>query len=184
MVFLSNTKPKSYHSEEPVIIHDVNNHLFYFHPNKEKSIYFNLPSGNFFSENSIYETFNFLPYETGKAFLPKNFREYNVIFGKNENKASIFFAEKKILIDNKIKNIGYKPLLTFIILHELSHLLPKAKKLSGIEKEKFCDLNAIRIMLKIGYNPTQISFCAKISLENKIRCNYIAENSVKKIKRR
>lgn len=184
MLEIFNEKPKSFFSEEPVVIYDVNENLFYFHPNKEKSILFNLPSGKFFSLNTIYKQKNFIPYFHKKGKLPKNFNEYKIFFGENLNKASIFFADKKILIDKKILHINYQPLLTFILLHELSHLLPESKKLKGIDKEKFCDNNAINIMLSIGYNPTQISFCGKISLDNQLRCEAIINNSIKINKRR
>ncbi len=138
---------------QPVIIRDYRGVLFYStEPMLPRVMKFNLPAGEFFvdagyirrmsSPNPV--TLSRLPFP--ERFYPST-SDFNVQFGTNPNKCTVFWDEKLILFD---KSFLDKPLpqIDFIRLHEEGH--------SRYETEKYADLYAANAMLEKGYNESQI----------------------------
>lgn len=153
MNFLNNIDSETYHSFSPVEIRDEKGNYFFYHPNKKKGMFFNLPKGVFYSSNEImnvdkryYPLFD----------LPKEEHHYDhkgikVIEKKNPCKATIYPDKKIIKVDTKLSDISYTPALVFVMAHEFGHLRYKT--------ESYCDLFSCNFMLLKGYNPSQIKSC-------------------------
>lgn len=182
MLVLENKIPKSYVSfDTDLVIRDNKKIPFYFHPNKERYITFNLPKGKFYTNNIITELPEFKPYG---VYVPFNLQgikptefEFNV--GKNEHIATITPFKKEILLDKWLQKIKYKPAIIFLGCHEFFHLKNKGSIYNGTtlvyDAEQACDNDAENFMCsKLGYNPTQITIAKQILLKNGTRkyCNY------------
>jgi len=163
-----------YSNDTPIKIYDSRKKLFYFHPNKEKNICFNLPKGEFFTEN-LFRQQPFKPYE---IYQMPNFSvdisKFNLIEGKNPHKATITPSQKKILIDSSIINHEYSPCLTFVLLHEIYHTVVGGNKKDAngniiFNAEASCDNFAKNWMLSHGYNPSQIKVVKELILSDNHR---------------
>lgn len=160
----------------PFAIYEKNGNLFYSDTftdkiEKGKQLYFNLPPGVYNYEGTIYKLetpvktkeINLPPFE---RLLPK--KRYEIIFGANPNKCTIFYKPGIILFDNAFKDA---PLyIKFAIyFHELGHHYYKT--------EKYADLYAVKKMLEFGFNPSQIGRTNIFSLrEDKLeRKKYIID---------
>lgn len=136
---------------------------FYFHKGNENGrFYFNLPKGNYFTENRI-EKLNvpvpvqlpeLPPFEKNKP-LPKKVK---VNFLENPNKASILVDKHKMYVDPKILKLPL-PAIHFVLFHEIGHYY--------YQDEKNCDLFAVREMLKMGFNPSQCGVAIDNALSDK-----------------
>ena len=134
-----------------VSIYDRNG-LFYEHGNGDPFT-FNLPPGEFFvAEGDI------LPLKSPKNYrLPKLDKpiqkgvipaEIRVFYSKNPHKASIYPNKGIIIFDDSFLD-RTTPEQAFIYWHEIGHFLYK--------DEKSCDKYALKTMLDLGYNPSQVS---------------------------
>ena len=147
----------------PVIILDDNGKIFYDSSKVEKKIRaFNLPRGKYELAKGKIQKLNkpvsypFYPMPKRERFrkLPNDFK---IVFGTNPNKCSILWNEKTILFDESMKNLT-KPQIYFILFHEFGHHKYKT--------EKYCDLFAANMMLKHGFNPSQIGLSSIHSLSD------------------
>lgn len=134
---------------------------FYFKKNPDKKkVFFNLPKGDFFTENKIFATKK-INYKT--PILPKPERrtippKYLTIFvGENPNKCSINRHNGKILIDDRLLFMPL-PFIHFILFHELGHYFYKT--------EFKADIFAANEMFKIGYNSSQIMYAQYLLLSD------------------
>ena len=115
--------------------------------------------------------------------LPKIERKYpspynfKIIFGYNPNKCTVSWIKKTILFDDNLKEKTV-PELFFILYHEYGHKKYKT--------EKYADLYATNMMLKKGYNPSQIGAAPVTSLSSKQlpRKKYIVNKILKHSKRK
>ena len=149
----------------PFVIYEPNGNVFYSSEftdkiKNKKKLEFNLPAGNFFLEGSI-ETlpkpkiFRHIPLPQPERNLPK--KKYNIVFGENPNKCTIYYKAGLIVFDNAFKDaplyIKYD-----IYFHELGHHFYKT--------EKYADLYAVKKMLDYGFNPSQIGRVSIVSLQS------------------
>lgn len=143
-------------------IYDNKERLFYFHTLKpgQRTVHFNLPPGNYFSNNKIggapvrkYKLPN-LPKRERKFTIPK---KITVTYRENPNKASIFIDKNLVILDPSIKGLS-RPQIVYILNHERGHYL--------YSTESYCDLYAMRRMLISGYNPSQIAMSLHGALSN------------------
>lgn len=162
------SKPCTYFStDSPIKILDENKNVFFIHPNNENKINFNLPVGSFFTENTLYKR-AFQPYEKfeGTNLTLSDLQKFKTSIGNNPHKASINTINKTILVDRKIANVKYKPLLKFLMLHECKHIEVGGNVYDGdriiFDAEKACDAFATNYMLAFGWNPTQIQILKEI----------------------
>lgn len=149
----------------PFEIFEPNGQLFYSsdftdHIAKGERLDFNLPAGEYRYNGSFTKLSS--PVKVLPIALPPKERNierkrYNIQFGANKNKCTIFYKEGLILFDTSFKN---KPLYVkyCIYYHELGHHWYKT--------ESKADLFAAKKMLDKGFNPSQIGLAALESLSN------------------
>lgn len=150
--------PATYYSAEPnTTILDGAGFLFYTHPNHKKNLYFNLPAGCYYTNNTIEEAPQFKPYNYIKGQEPKNDfnRDIQIILTENPHKATIYPKHGFILFDKALTELHYKPIKTFILAHEIGHKYTK-------DSEEGADEYGANLMLRAGYNPSQIATAARL----------------------
>src|ERR1017187_1165832 len=157
---ITENNPSTWFCEERnVRVVDDKKNIFFFHPNIERSITFNLPKGEYFTANKLQKKSSFIAYDVSyKGFSKGWLNDIEIYVCNNANKATIFPESNpvKIFIDKKIAYHAFKPLTMFVISHEVSHLLPEGKGIMCNSQEKnFCDLNGGNYLLTIGLNPSQ-----------------------------
>lgn len=122
---------------------------------------FNLPVGQYETDNNITQSF-FKPSKNIPIPAPEIYRTipfgFPVYFSTNKNKASIYFDDKKIVIDPSFKSLP-RYCLDFVLSHEYGHFIYRT--------EKFADLYSMKRMLKMGYNKSQIRNAINLSLTKK-----------------
>jgi len=150
----------------PFTIYETNGNIFYSDKFTDKissgeRLDFNLPAGIYKYDGSFIKLAN--PVKTKSITLPMRERNiaqkrYNIEFGDNPNKCTIFYESGKILFDNSFRN---KPLYIKygIYYHELGHHWYKT--------EAKADLFSAFKMLEKGFNPSQIWLVAMESLSSK-----------------
>jgi hypothetical protein len=161
----------------PVVIRDFRGKLFYSTEGLRSVKEFNLPPGNYTVEKGNIK-FRKIPVDYPLSALPKperNLRppfDYKIIFDNNPNKCTIKWLEKIIIFDNELKQLTL-PELFFILYHEFAH--------AKFQSEKYADLMAGNIMLKKGYNPSQIGKAPITSLSTMQyeRKKHIVKNMIK-----
>ena len=148
---------------KPIVIRDFRGILFYstepFLPRVKE---FNLPSGVYFVDSGYFSPKNFpvkykyIKLPVAERLLPKP-SGFDVRFGNNPNKCTIFWDKGYILFDESFRE---KPLnqLYFILFHEFGHSIFKT--------EKYADLYAANCMLGKGFNPSQIGIAPIESLSD------------------
>jgi hypothetical protein len=151
----------------PFDIFDNKGLLFYSseftdHIQKGEKIRFNLPAG-IYNYNGSFISLP-APVRFKEITLPMKERNlngiskrYQIIFGDNPNKCTIFYDKGVILFDSKYKN---EPLYIRygIYFHELGHHFYKT--------EEKADLYACKKMLDFGFNPSQVGRVGLMSLSN------------------
>ena len=163
---------------EPVIIRDKRGILFYdTTPLLPKVREFNLPAGIplYLEKGSIVRKERPRKYKLTK--LPNRERNkrspfnFQIRFGNNPNKATIYWRLGIILFDNSFKEKPL-PLIYFILFHEFGHKLYKT--------EKYADLYSKNMMLIRGFNPYQIGISQinGLSSKNYERKRYIVDNLI------
>ena len=150
----------------PFTIYEMNGQVFYSseftdHISKGQRLEFNLPAGEYKYDGSFIK----LPFPISMVSvnipLPERNitkKRYEIRFGNNPNKCTIFYDEGVILFDDSFKN---KPLYIkyHIYFHELGHHWYKT--------EWKADLYSAKKMLEKGFNPSQIGLANLESLTNK-----------------
>ncbi len=150
----------------PFAIYEPNGTLFYSsdftdHIKNGERLDFNLPAGSY-KFDGLFTKLSFpVPVKNINLPLPErniNRKRYEIIWGDNPNKCSIFYKEGVILFDNSLKS---KPLYVKygIYYHELGHHWYKT--------ESKADLFAAKKMLDKGFNPSQIGLVVLESLSDK-----------------
>lgn len=138
-----------------VKIYDKNGILFYCKDNKQGLLHFNLPKGEYLTYNNLMPSklrvykLPKLPKANNVKTLPNDFK---IIFAENPNKCSVDNKNHIIIFDNSFKKQPI-PVIDYILFHELGHYLYSEQ---GNKSEINCDLFAMKKMLEIGYNPSQI----------------------------
>lgn len=158
-------------------IYDVNGNLFYSSDFTNKiangeTLYFNLPLGDYTFNGQLeklqtpvkYRKID-LPYP--ERFIPRG--DYDIQFGDNPNKCTIYYDEELILFDNMFKSAPLY-IIAGIYLHEMGH--------HYYESEELADLYMVKMMLKEGYNPSQIGYLPLMSLTHN---DYTSQQRIKKI---
>lgn len=176
-------KPCTYFtSDSPVKILDEKENIFFYHPNEQKKINFNLPEGTFCTENNLTKK-SFQPYEefNGSALKKDFLNSFEFSIADNKNKATINPNIKKITIDKKYGNHWYKPLKIFVVCHEVRHLevggsIKDEKGNIIFDAEKACDDFAKNYMLSHGYNPTQVEAAKEILISGAERRKCISDS--------
>lgn len=147
----------------PFEIFEPNGNLFYSsdftdHIAKGERLDFNLPAGEYKYNGSFIKLSS--PVNVLNVTLPLKERNiekkrYEIKFGDNPNKCTIFYKEGIILFDSSFKS---KPLYVkyCIYYHELGHHWYKT--------ESKADLFALKKMLDKGFNPSQIGMASLGSL--------------------
>lgn len=130
------------------------------HIEKGEVLNFNLPAGVYKFDGLFIKLEN--PVETVNFPLPpkeRNYphKRYEIKYGDNPHKCSIFYGPGVILFDNSFKNaplyIKYG-----IYFHELGHHFYKT--------EDKADRYAAKKMLDLGFNPSQIGRAGLMTLSN------------------
>lgn len=156
MVNLSVKNKTGFYSPTDVKIYDDKGHVFYEKSCNNKNqgqVFFNLPEGEFTSENKVHllnrplrYILPALPFQEHIIPIPE---DIEIIKTDNPHTCTILLATGKILCDYKVFDW---PLAnrTHVLFHELGHYYYKT--------ESKCDIFASRKMLKIGYNPSQLAY--------------------------
>ena len=153
-------------SSLPFCVYEPNGNVFYSSEFTDKiakgeRLEFNLPAGEYRYDGSFIK----LPFPIPVRHITLPMKErnyapkrYEIRFGDNPNKCTIFYDEGVILFDNSFKN---KPLYIkyHIYFHELGHHWYKT--------EWKADLYSAKKMLEKGFNPSQIGLANLESLTNK-----------------
>ena len=144
-----------FQSSMPFNIYEPDGKLFYSsdftdHIEKGERLDFNLPAGEYTFDGSFIK----LPYPVKTSFITlpqkeRNFtkKRYDIEYGTNPNKCTIYYERGLILFDNSIMS---KPLYVKygIYYHELGHHF--------YETEWKADLYSAKMMLDKGFNPSQV----------------------------
>lgn len=155
-------------NDKNIVINDELGNIFYFKLNNEgKWIYFNLPEGEYTTNNNILKAkaprefkLKQLPKPNRPKKLPENFR---VVFTENPNKCSVDNVNHVIYFDNSFKDAP-KFVMDYIKLHELGHYFYSGQ---GQLSEKNCDHFSFNEMIKLGYNPSQVIAGINYSLSDR-----------------
>lgn len=168
--------------EEIMIIDSDEREFYYYHNPLQKTVCFNLPIGEYFTENEIIKLRRPIKYicpplpKPDKDLIPQ---EMNFFVTDNPHKASIDVSTGDVIIDHSI-NEKEKPFKCFVLLHEVGH-----NYYNGGTHEHFCDIFAAKTMLeKLGFNPSQVYLAQEFCLsENSINRKDFLYNYLKKVKR-
>lgn len=159
---------KTYIGVGAIAVYDKFGQLFYsYFPINNKPFLFNLNLEKFTFTGEIYTSKKKMIY---KVNLPNNNvkmpQNINVIFTNNGEKASINLTKGLLTIDDKYRSQPFF-ILAFLYGHEFAHLLyPSPNGIRSTQNEFNCDKFAANLMLKRGYNPSQILAAMKFSLDD------------------
>lgn len=135
---------------KPIVIRDFRGILFYTtEPLLPRVKEFNLPAGTYIVDSGYFVpmakpvNYKMISLPPAERLFPKP-TNFEIRFGRNPNKCTIFWKKGYILFDESFRE---KPLpqLFFILFHEFGHARYKT--------EKFADLYAANCMIKKGFNP-------------------------------
>lgn len=150
----------------PFVVYESGGQVFYSsefttHIAEGRRLEFNLPAGNYRYDGQFIKLPH--PVRIMNITLPQKERniqkkKYEIRFGSNKNKCTIFYDEGLILFDDSFRS---KPMYIkeAIYAHELGH--------HWYRTEWKADLYAARYMLQRGYNPSQIGLASVESLTDK-----------------
>ena len=136
----------------PVVIRDFRGIIFYSTVGLNEVDSFNLPEGSYFIDQGLIKellkpvpvTLMEMPRVERWMKSPSNFSIY---FDENPNKCTIDWDSESITFDNRLKSSPL-PDIFFILYHEYGHAL--------YVTERYADMYAANLMLKKGYNTSQI----------------------------
>ncbi len=169
-MFLTVNKKTGFKSNSPVVVIYCNGLPFYAKSRSlNKSLEFNLPAG-FYEIISGKITTLPQPLEYKLIDLPKpnNETKFNgkvkISYRENPNKCSVDLYSNpiRIIFDNAFKKSS-RYTKSWVIGHELGHLKYKGQ---GQKSEQNCDHYSANLMLKLGYNPSQIDAAIKEAISN------------------
>ena len=148
----------------PFKIYDTKGNIFYDDTfcntiAEGKTLKFNIPAGIYKYDGYFIKLPE--PVETMGIALPiperfiNKFKHYEIIFGNNPNKCTIYYKAGLILFDNAFKEtpIFYRYGIYF---HEMGHHFYKT--------EWKADMYATKKMLDYGFNPSQIALTGLLTL--------------------
>ena len=161
-MIINNDIVKGFASADKIIrIFDKDKKPFYFFNSVKPLTSFNLPKGTYYSDNNIKVLKEPVKYKITMPKFERNIKRPKVIvwtWGNNPNKATIVLEKGFVLLDNSWKN--FPPfVVTYIKYHELGHY--------HFKSEIGADAYARCMMLKRGYNPSQIGMASRLSLSPK-----------------
>ncbi len=166
MEFLVDKKSGFVCYESPLIIYDSNGLPFYYRENIKKNQKFNLPEGNYSTQNFLVKLSKPVFYKLPKlkpryVFIkyPDNFTE---IYEPNPNKCTVDLDKATITYDTEYLD-ETRVIKAFIKFHELGHYRYSGH---GQISERECDDFASWAMLQAGYNPSQVRYASEYSLGN------------------
>ncbi len=152
-------------NEKVINIKDEKGKDFYFFMPKKFPFTFNMPRGKYYTNNkltrvSFYDPANSinLPPKQKNKIIPKKIQELRFSIIRNPSKASIAVDKHFVMIDPQMIKKTL-PEILFILFHEFGHYY-------YFDEEK-CDAYAKKQMLRLGYNPSQISAAINNTLSNK-----------------
>jgi hypothetical protein len=156
-------KKTGFRSTMPFIINDQRGIIFYSSDFTDKiasgkPLEFNVMSGMFTYDGNFVKLDSPVPVKNIATPLKErniNSKRYDIQFGNNPNKCTIFYDAGVILFDNSFLN---KPLYIkyTIYFHELAH--------HYYVTESKADLYAAKVLLELGFNPSQIELAFLESL--------------------
>ncbi len=138
-------------------IYDKDRKPFYYHF-KEGGREFNLPKGVYYTKNKIKALKLPKKYKYKFPKKERNIRKpekIKIFFGKNPHKASVVLQKGIILMDNSFKKFP-RFVIEYVLQHEIGHY--------QFSSETGADAYARCMMLKKGYNPSQIGMASRITL--------------------
>jgi hypothetical protein len=153
-------------SSMPFTIYDPNNIVFYSSEftgriQQGKVLKFNMIAGTFSYDGNFIKLDS--PVKVVNVILPPKerniaYKRYNIEYGENKNKCTIFYDKGVILFDNQFMT---KPLYVkyLIYFHELGH--------HWYITESKADFYAAKKLLELGFNPSQIELGMLDSLTDK-----------------
>jgi hypothetical protein len=153
-------------SSLPFTIYEPNGTIFYSSDFTDKiengiRLDFNLPAGTYKYDGSFIKLPSPVPVKQIPLPVKERniaMRRYEIKFGNNPNKCTIFYGKSLILFDESFRN---KPMYIkyAIYYHELGHHWYKT--------ESKADLFATKKLLDLGFNPSQIGMASLESLSNR-----------------
>jgi hypothetical protein len=164
MIFFVENKTGFCSRDLQVNIYDSTGKPFYHKKNVKGVLFFNLPQGEYETENKLFYLKKPITYSVPKAPKPEkniSFRDLKVNLLSEEQiggKARIDTIEGQMDLSEKIFMYP-KPIWRKIFFHELGHHL--------YYTEKYCDHFADLCLLKMGYNPSQLFSGTVCSLKPK-----------------
>lgn len=167
-------------AEKVLSIFDKNGLPFYERKNNSTLMKFNLPKGNYFSENVIYKLEKPVVYLVPPVPHPEKnveMRDLKIEVLPEQmigGKARIDTLTGSVQLSEEIFSLP-RPVWQKIFFHEIGHHL--------YYTEKYCDHFADLCLLKLGYNPLQLykgSVCSlRHNRENVERFKYNHSNGMK-----
>ena len=163
MVFKVNKISGFFTMDREVRIYTLDGEIFYF-SNNRKVTKFNLPKGVYKTDNNI--KLNIKPFSFKVKKLPpferclKRPKKIKLFFQPNPNKCTVRLNEGIIIMDTAIKELP-KPCIMFVLGHELGHYYYKS--------ENKCDNYSFNLLLKQGYNPSQLIWASELTLNSVFR---------------
>lgn len=148
------TEKSGFHTTDKFLrIYDGQGRLFYFFDMKpgRHDLHFNLPPGVYTTNNNVRRgsvrkyKLPSLP-KKERSYTPP--RELKISYANNPNKATIDVTRGTVVLDYSIQNLS-RPQKVYILYHEKGHHF--------YATEHYCDLYAMRQMLRDGFNPSQIA---------------------------
>jgi hypothetical protein len=148
-------KKSGFRSTMPFTIYDPRGIVFYssdftHHIADGQPLNFNVIAGSFNYDGNFIKLESPVPTKNISVPLKErnmNMQRYEIIFGANPNKCTIFYDEGYILFDTSFENAPLYIKYT-IYFHELSH--------HWYITESKADLYATKKLLELGFNPSQI----------------------------
>lgn len=159
-------------SDSKIFVTNQNGKGLYFMENpKGKKITFNVPKGNWKTENDLSELekpLKFICPPLPPKTVNREMKKFVFRVGDNPNKCTIDFSGKDadVFIDREIDSQEI-PHFVFVMFHENGHFRYGGKKHGTKEyfdDEHFCDVYASTKMLELGFNPSQCIFAIEMCL--------------------
>lgn len=157
-----------------VVVLDNRGNIFYdYTPESYKPFFFNVNIKNPRIHGDAYKVTSRLDYlvklPKGKYFFPQ---ELKITFTNDDTKASVNLKDGKLTINEKYRKYPIW-MIYFLYFHEVAHFLYPSGKLGRTAENEFrCDRLAAKLMLTMGFNPSQILAAMKFGLDNGSEQNY------------
>ena len=158
---------KTYIGVGSVQVFDKFGQLFYsYYPKTDKPFYFNLNLDKFSYTGFVKQSKKKLIYLTGfDKKMAKMPSKILIQFTNNGEKASINKKTGVLSIDAIYKTQPFF-ILCFLYGHEMAHFIYQNNGFRSPMVESDCDIFSAKLMLKRGYNPSQVLGALKFGLGN------------------